>query len=130
MNEKPHSVACFLACQPLSGHRWRPSKLFVPRAGEVGISLLGEQNLWLRTGFHRLAMTCRLLQYDNRAKTITKEGMRKGIREAAVFILFLSEGVLKRPYCQFEIREAISLEKPMVLVHGKRWDAQNKPHPI
>jgi hypothetical protein len=79
--------------------------------------------------------------YDNRASDLTKEGMREGIVQAAAFLLFLSDGVLERPFCesvlcrynmvlpnrfcvepvttvgQFEIREALALKKPMVLVH-------------
>jgi hypothetical protein len=31
--------------------------------------------------------------------------------------LFLSDGVLERPFCQFEIREAMTLNKPMLLIH-------------
>ena len=46
-----------------------------------------------------------------------------GIEEAAAFIIFLSLGVLQRPYCQMEIRHALALKKPMVLVHG-----ENKAH--
>ena len=53
--------------------------------------------------------------YDNRAEDLTKEGMLKGIEEAAAFIIFLSLGVLQRPYCQMEIRHALALKKPMVL---------------
>ena len=56
--------------------------------------------------------------YDNRADDLTKEGMLKGIKKAAAFILFLSTGVLERPYCQMEIRHALSLKKPVVLLHG------------
>ena len=55
--------------------------------------------------------------YDNRASDLTKEGMLKGIEQAAAFILFLSQGVLQRPYCQMEIRHALALKKPMVLLH-------------
>ena len=58
--------------------------------------------------------------YDNRADDLTKEGMLKGIEEAAAFVLFLSPGVLQRPYCQMEIRHALGLKKPIVLVHGER----------
>ena len=36
--------------------------------------------------------------YDNRAEDLTKEGMREGIRTTANFLLFLSAGVLARPY--------------------------------
>ena len=56
--------------------------------------------------------------YDNRASDLTKEGMLKGIEQAAAFILFLSAGVLQRPYCQMEIRQAVALKKPVVLIHG------------
>ena len=58
--------------------------------------------------------------YDNRADDLTKEGMLKGIEDAAAFILFLSSGVLERPYCQMEIRHALALKKPVVLLHGER----------
>ena len=43
--------------------------------------------------------------------------MLKGIEQAAAFVLFLSAGVLNRPYCQMEIREAIARNKPIVLLH-------------
>jgi len=56
---------------------------------------------------------------DNRATDLTKEGMLKGIERAAAFVLFLSRGVLERPYCQMEIRHALALKKPIVLLHGK-----------
>ena len=45
------------------------------------------------------------------------QGMRKGVAESAAFILFLSRGVLLRPFCQLEIREAVALQKPLVLLH-------------
>ena len=54
---------------------------------------------------------------DNRASDLTKEGMLKGIEQAAAFVLFLSQGVLQRPYCQLEIRHAVALKKPIVLLH-------------
>ena len=57
--------------------------------------------------------------YDNRAHDLTKEGMLKGIERAAAFVLFLSQGVLERPYCQMEIRHALALKKPVVLLHGE-----------
>ena len=57
--------------------------------------------------------------YDNRADDLTKEGMLKGIERAAAFILFLSSGVLQRPYCQLEIRHAVALKKPIILLHGE-----------
>ena len=30
-----------------------------------------------------------------------------------------STGVLERPYCQMEIRHALALKKPLVLLHGE-----------
>ena len=35
-----------------------------------------------------------------------------------VLCAVLSLGVLERPYCQLEIRHALSLKKPIVLLHG------------
>ena len=52
-------------------------------------------------------------QYDNRADDLTKDGMLKGIESSAAFVLFLSTGVLERPYCQMEIRHALALKKPV-----------------
>ena len=49
--------------------------------------------------------------------------MLKGIENASVFLLFLSEGVLMRPYCQMEIRHALALKKPIVMLHGERRGA-------
>ena len=45
--------------------------------------------------------------------------MLKGIQDSAAFVLFLSQGVLARPYCQMEIRHAMALKKPIVLLHGE-----------
>ena len=63
---------------------------------------------------------CLRPQYDNRADDLTKDGMLKGIESSAAFVLFLSTGVLERPYCQMEIRHALALKKPIVFVHGER----------
>ena len=52
--------------------------------------------------------------------------MLKGIEESAAFILFLSLGVLQRPYCQMEIRHALALKKPIVLLVSKRQNQRYK----
>jgi hypothetical protein len=39
-------------------------------------------------------------RYDNRATDLTKDGMRHGIEGAAAFLVFLSEGILDRPFCE------------------------------
>ena len=62
-------------------------------------------------------------QYDNRADDLTKDGMLKGIESSAAFVLFLSTGVLERPYCQMEIRHALALKKPVVLLHGEKSES-------
>ena len=58
-----------------------------------------------------------VIRNENRAEDLTKDGMLAGIEEAGAFILFLSTGVLNRPYCQMEIRHALALKKPVVLCH-------------
>ena len=63
------------------------------------------------------------MQYDNRADDLTKDGMLKGIEQSASFLLFLSAGALQRPYCQMEIRHALALQKPIVLLHGE-WNGE------
>jgi len=42
--------------------------------------------------------------------------MKAGISDSACFGLFLSAGCLSRPYCQLEIRYAMALQKPLLLV--------------
>ena len=36
-------------------------------------------------------------------KKLTREAMAEGVQQSAFLILFLSEGVLGRPYVQFEL---------------------------
>ena len=43
--------------------------------------------------------------------------MRKGVVNTAAFLLFLSDGVLARSFVQFEIREAMTRQKMILLVH-------------
>merc|ERR1711998_518753 len=55
--------------------------------------------------------------YDMDAEDLTNKGMAEGIRQSAVFILFLSAGVFERPFVIFEIENAIKFGKPIKLVH-------------
>ena len=75
----------------------------------------------LRTATQMLQLELQMLGFrcwlDTKAKNLTKEGMAKGIAQAGCFLLFLSKGVLQREYVHFEVREALSLEKHVVLVH-------------
>jgi hypothetical protein len=58
----------------------------------------GDQTNAIYLELRQLGFTC---WYDNRADDLTKEGMRKGIVHAAAFLLFLSKGVLDRPFCEY-----------------------------
>jgi hypothetical protein len=51
--------------------------------------------------------------YDNRATDLTKEGMSKGIVHAAAFLLFLSKGVLERPFCELFLRCWLFISIPL-----------------
>jgi len=59
----------------------------------------GDQTNAIYLELRQLGFTC---WYDNRADDLTKEGMRKGIVHAAAFLLFLSKGVLDRPFCEYQ----------------------------
>ena len=50
--------------------------------------------------------------------------MLEGIERASAFILFLSVGVLTRPYCQLEIRHALALKKRIAVLR-KEADKQS-----
>ena len=55
--------------------------------------------------------------YDNKMDRLTKEAMAEGVRDSGFVILFLSSGVLQRPYVQFELEEALNAGKKVLLVH-------------
>eukprot|EP00935_MAST-01C_sp_MAST-1C-sp1_P002075 g2075.t1 len=58
-----------------------------------------------------------IVWYDQTASDLTTEGMRAGIQRSQCCIIFLSDGVMGREFVQLELREAVRLEKPIVLVH-------------
>ena len=43
--------------------------------------------------------------------------MKLGVASSRVFLIFLSEGVLTRPFCLFEIETALEMKKPLTLMH-------------
>ena len=51
------------------------------------------------------------------ADDLTADGMKDGASSAGCMLLFLSTGVLQRPFCQLEIRAALAAHKSFVLVH-------------
>jgi len=48
-----------------------------------------------------------------------RELFRSGVGRSEVLLLLLSKGVLARPWCLLEIREAVCLQKPIVLLELK-----------
>ena len=54
---------------------------------------------------------------DQNAAKITKESMKLGVASSRVFLIFLSEGVLTRPFCLFEIETALEMKKSLTLMH-------------
>ena len=53
---------------------------------------------------------------------VTAEGMQRGVRNAAVFVLFLTKGIFTRPYCRLEIITAIKAGRPILTL--KETDAR------
>ena len=63
-----------------------------------------------RTLAARRLLTCpvavphALRRYDNKASDLTKAGMEDGVSKTGCFLLFLSAGVMRRPYVQVAYR--------------------------
>eukprot|EP01043_Picozoa_sp_COSAG02_P058231 COSAG02_NODE_7213_length_3115_cov_2.587202_3_plen_140_part_00 len=58
---------------------------------------------------------------------ITKQGMEKGVRESQAFIMLLTTGMMDRPFCQLEMKCAISCEHPPVIVGVSEQDPRRGP---
>jgi len=74
----------------------------------------GDQVMTLELRLSAMGFHCWL---DQNAATITKESMEDGVRGSKVFLLFLSQGVLTRPFCLFEIQTAMGERKALMLMH-------------
>jgi hypothetical protein len=48
----------------------------------------------------RCQLTSLSRRYDQRAGDLTKDGMKRGIKDAAAFLVFLSAGILERSFCE------------------------------
>ncbi len=48
-----------------------------------------------------------------------EDGMMRGVADSAVFLLYLTRGVLTRPFCCKELRRALELRKPIMLLWEK-----------
>ena len=53
---------------------------------------------------------------DMNQDDLTEAGMRQGVRSSDIFILFLTNAVLSRPFCLKEIAWALEFEKPILVV--------------
>ena len=53
---------------------------------------------------------------DMNQKDLTEAGMKQGVLDSDVFILFLTNSMLSRPFCLKEIEWAINANKPIVIV--------------
>ena len=53
---------------------------------------------------------------DMNQKDLTEAGMRQGVYDSDVFILFLTNSVLSRPFCLKEISWALEFGKPVIIV--------------
>ena len=53
------------------------------------------------------------------AEDLTSEGMARGVIESEIYILFLSLGVMSRPFVHLELREAKRLNKQIITIYGE-----------
>lgn len=74
----------------------------------------GDQVMTLKLKLSSMGFKCWL---DQNAASITKDAMAAGVASSRIFLLFLSEGVLARPFCIFEIETAMRLNKQVMLMH-------------
>ena len=51
--------------------------------------------------------------------------MIKGVTDSVFFLLFLTKGMLQRPYCQLEVRTAMELKKQIILVADEATDVED-----
>eukprot|EP01047_Picozoa_sp_COSAG01_P002145 COSAG01_NODE_55_length_31115_cov_105.202533_2_plen_1797_part_00 len=68
---------------------------------------------WLEAKFNQRNL---LSWYDNAQEDRTLDGMMAGVRDASVFLLFLTDGTTDRRFVQKELRQAFLLRKPFILI--------------
>ena len=71
----------------------------------------GDQTNAIYLELRQMGFSC---WYDQRAGDLTKDGMKHGIEGAAAFLLFLSAGILDRPFCEcaFHLRGCFARSHP------------------
>lgn len=73
-----------------------------------------------------LSLLCRpRIWLDVDEKEVHVDAMIKGVTDSIFFLLFLTKGMLSRPYCQLEIRTAMELNKPIIVVADEPTDKEN-----
>lgn len=55
---------------------------------------------------------------------LTEAAMMQGVDNSKCLLMFLSKGVMTRPFCQGELRRAIKNKKPILFVHEDQKSAQ------
>ena len=73
--------------------------------------------------------------YDNMQEDRSEAGMMAGVKESAVFLLFLTQGTTERYFVQREMSEAFKLRKPIMLLYETddrfgRPDFQQEAQPM
>ena len=53
---------------------------------------------------------------DMTQKNLTEEGMQQGVEDSDVFLLFLTNSMLSRPWCLKEIGWALQAKKPIITI--------------
>merc|ERR1712023_41652 len=80
------------------------SHMQVEAAGDVGT---------LCHTLQKLGVNC---WRDMDAEDLSEEGMKAGVRDSEVFLMFLTNSLLSRPFCLKEIGWALDFDKPIVIV--------------
>ena len=60
---------------------------------------------------------------SNTSLDVTDDGMRAGVQDSDVFVLFLTHDVFRRPYCRVEINTALDAKKHIILVKETMGEA-------
>ena len=119
-----HPLLCADAADAASGASVLPmryhvfcSHMQVEASGDVGTLT----SLFCHSGLN----VWRDMEQDD----LTAEGMKRGVEMSDVFVLFLTNSTLSRPFCRMELTWAISFKKPIIIVVETEerfwaWDEQ------
>ena len=61
---------------------------------------------------------------------VTEKGMKRGVRDSDIFLLFLTNSMLSRPFCLKEIEWALKMKKPIIVsLNQSERQARANPRP-